>query len=46
MQCGIRSEEASGYVFEYVWRRNNLKELSRGQKLIRLLQTIGQTNYT
>lgn len=43
--CGIRSLEANGYVLEYIWRRNNIKNLSRGQKLVRLLQTLGNTDY-
>ena len=43
--CGIRSSEAGGYVFEYIWRRNNIKNLPRNQKLIRLLHTIGNTSY-
>ena len=46
MSCGISSLDAQGYVFEYIWRRNNLKGLSRGQKLIKLLRTIGKTSYT
>jgi len=41
--CGIRSLEASGYVFEYIWRRNNIKALPRNQKLIRFLETIANT---
>lgn len=43
--CGIRSHESSGYVFEYIWRRNNIKSLSRSQKLIKFLKTIGNTEY-
>lgn len=43
--CGIRSLEACGYVFEYVWRRNNIKALPRKQKLIRFLKTISNTDY-
>lgn len=43
--CGIRSQESSGYVFEYIWRRNNIKNLPRNRKLIRLLETIGKNNY-
>lgn len=44
--CGISSLDASGYVFEYIWRRNNISTLSRGQKLLRLLQTLANTDYT
>lgn len=44
--CGIRSLEANGYVFEYIWRRNCIKSLPRNQKLIRLLQSISNTDYS
>lgn len=43
--CGIRSLEASGYVLEYIWRRNNIKTLPRGEKIIRLLKTFANTQY-
>lgn len=43
--CGIRSLEASGYVLEYIWRRNNIKALPRGEKIVRLLKTLGKTEY-
>ena len=46
VSCGIRSKEAGGYVFEYIWRRNNIKKLPRNQKLLRLIQTISNTSYT
>lgn len=43
--CGISSKEAGGYVLEYIWRRNNIKRLPRGQKIIRLLRTLSDTVY-
>lgn len=46
VSCGISSDEAGGYVFEYIWRRNNLKYLPRNQRLLRFLKTIGKTTYT
>lgn len=44
--CGISSNDAGGYVLEYIWRRNNIKHLPRGQKLIRLLKTLSNTSYS
>jgi hypothetical protein len=46
ISCGIRSTDSGGYAFEYIWRRNNLSNLSRAEKMLRLLATIRETDFT
>lgn len=41
--CGIPAIDTNGYVFEYVWRRNNLTGLNTGEQILRLFKTIGET---
>lgn len=43
--CGIPAIDTNGYVFEYVWRRNNLTGLEKGEQILRLFKTICETNF-